>query len=67
MPFTDDPVADYARWDAEQARAQARLPRCSYCEEPIQQNTAVCIGGDEWFCDGCLKNYLRKPVKDYFE
>lgn len=67
MAFTDDPVADFARWDAQQERTLEHLPRCSYCEQPIQQNSAVCLGEDEWYCDGCLKNYLRKPVKDYFE
>ena len=67
MTYTDDPVADYARWDAKQAKEQDQLPRCNYCGEPIQQSTAVCLGDDEWFCDGCLKDYLRKPVTDYFE
>lgn len=66
MYVTDDPVADYERYDAEQERALERLPRCTCCNEPIQQDDAVCIN-DEWFCDGCLVDYFRKPIDDYIE
>lgn len=36
MPWTDDPVADYDRYDAEQTRELEKLPRCSECDHPIQ-------------------------------
>lgn len=31
-----------------------RLPVCVHCENPIQQETAVCLDGDFW-CDECLE------------
>lgn len=66
MYRTDDPVADFDCYDAEQERMLEKLPRCCCCDEPIQQEDAVCID-DNWFCDGCLADYLRKPVDDYIE
>lgn len=39
MSWTDDPVADFDRYDAEQQLDS--LPVCECCGEPIQQETAV--------------------------
>jgi formylmethanofuran dehydrogenase subunit E len=39
-----------------------RLPKCTECGEPIQQEDAVCING-EYYCDHCLKD-LRVSVGD---
>ena len=50
---SDDPVADFNRWDAEQEEKLERLPKCTECGEHIQQERAVCINGD-WYCDKCL-------------
>ena len=61
---SDDPALDYERYEAEKARALERLPLCCCCDEPIQQEDAVCIN-DEWFCDSCLADYFRKPVEDH--
>lgn len=36
MPYTDNPVADYDRYDAQQCRRLATLPLCCCCCEPIQ-------------------------------
>ena len=40
-------------------RALEELPDCGYCEEPIQQDTAVQIEGI-WYCDHCLKLFRRE-------
>ena len=61
---TENPERDFDRWDAEQAIQLEMLPECCCCNEPIQQEDAVCIN-DEWFCDSCLADYFRKPVEDY--
>lgn len=59
MWLSDDPVADFARYDAEQARRLAQLPTCERCGEPIQQERAVCIEGF-WYCDECLEKYRKE-------
>lgn len=56
----------WASHENEIERKLERLPRCCCCDEPIQQETAVCIN-DDWFCDCCLTEYFRKPVDDYIE
>lgn len=64
--FTDDPIADYDRHDAEQARQLAKLPRCSECDEPITDDYLYEIN-DELICPDCLKENYRKWVDDYIE
>lgn len=57
---TDDPIADFERWDADQNRRLAQLPECDKCEEPIQQEKAHYING-ELLCEHCLEDH-RKEV-----
>lgn len=53
MFFTDDPVADFERHDAEQQKLLEKLPVCHRCGDPIQQERAVKLEG-HWYCDACL-------------
>lgn len=62
MFYTGNPDRDFDRWEAKQERRLAELPRCSDCDNPIQQDTAVYING-EWLCDECLDSY-RRGVED---
>lgn len=64
MFFTDDPVADFARHDAEQQKELDKLPRCDYCDEPIQDDFYFLIN-DEVICESCLNRFFRKDVADY--
>ena len=64
MAWTDDPVADFERYDAEQERKLERLPTCSCCDEPIQDDYFYQIN-DENICVHCLNEYFRKDVDDY--
>lgn len=61
MPWTDDPVADFDRYDRDQARRLAQLPTCERCGDAIQQEKAVCIEGF-WYCDECLDKYRKEVV-----
>ena len=63
---SDDPVADFMRHDAEQARELKRLPVCSECGEPIQSETCYEIN-DELICEDCLNRNHRKFTDDYME
>ena len=62
MFYTDDPVADSMRYQRGQERKLNRLPKCWCCDEPIQQERAVRIGG-AWYCDDCLNDF-REDVEN---
>lgn len=64
MLYTDDPVADFNRWDAEQQKELERLPRCIDCGEPILDDHLFNINGD-LFCEECMVENFRRPVADY--
>lgn len=52
MSWTDDPIADFHRHDAEQEAKLAKLPICCCCKNPIQQEKAVC-NDDKYYCEEC--------------
>lgn len=60
--YTDDPVADFLRHDAEQSKLLESLPECDECGHPIQQEMAVCIHG-AYYCDNCLEE-MRVSIGD---
>ena len=61
--ITDDPIADFNAWDAEQADWLAKLPVCADCDEPIQDETAFYINGD-WICNDCIDSYKRDVLPE---
>ena len=61
MLYSDDPIADFDRHDAEQNKQLARLPVCAYCDEPIQDEFCYEING-EYYCEDCLDMHFRKAV-----
>ena len=63
---TDDPIADFMAYDAEQERLMDRLPKCDYCGEPITDDHLFDINGDV-ICESCLNENFRKRVEDYVE
>lgn len=58
---SDDPNADFDRWDADRERRLAELPECDYCGDPIQDDFYYEINGDI-ICRGCLDRNFRKEV-----
>lgn len=64
--YSDDPLADFMRRDAEQAKELKRLPVCVECNEPIQDEYCFEING-ELVCKQCLKDNHRKHTDDYIE
>lgn len=63
---TDDPVADFGRYDDEQQRQLEKLPKCAYCNEPIQDDKCYLIN-DELICPECLEREHEKRTDDYVE
>lgn len=62
---TDDPVADFARLDAEEAAYEARLPHCDNCGEAIYE-TYFDING-EILCEDCLRKNYEYDAHTYAE
>ena len=63
---TDDPHKDFDRWDAEQTAKLEKLPKCSHCDEHIQDDYLYEIN-DELICEECINQNFRKNVEDYIE
>lgn len=63
---TDDPHADFDRWDADEQKALKKLPKCEYCGETIMDDHLYDFNGDI-MCETCLKEHFRKPVENYME
>lgn len=66
MSYTDNPVADFYRWDSAQQAKLDKLPKCAECGEPIQDEECFEING-ELICPECLKSNHRKWTEDYIE
>lgn len=65
MYRTDDPLVDFDRWDAEQARREADLPRCDYCDDPIQDDYYRI--NDEVICRDCLDSHFLQRLEEWPE
>lgn len=63
---TDDPIADFNRWDAEQQAKLEKLPVCADCGEHIQADHYYLIN-DAPICPDCLDSYYRVETEDYFD
>ena len=66
MQITDNPLADFASWDAEQTAQLERLPVCADCGEPMQDDHYYLIN-DEVICPDCLESGYRKDIDEYIE
>jgi len=66
MSFTNDPVADFERYDAAQEKKLERLPVCECCGEPIQQEKAVYYNS-QWICEGCEFDFWHDIREDFLE
>lgn len=59
MCWTDDPIADYDRWECEQQAKLDKLPHCDDCGQAIQDDHFYLIN-DMNICPECLNmNYLK--------
>lgn len=65
---SDDPGRDFDRWDAEQARREARLPKCENkrCQKRIDDELYFEIDG-EILCLECVKEKYGHSTDDYAE
>ena len=63
MPYTDDPVEDFARHDAEQYRRLRERPVCADCDEPVQGHYYDI--NDEVICPDCMEGNYRRESEDF--
>lgn len=61
--YSDDPVADFDRYDEEQNKWLERRPVCADCCEHIQDETAYYING-EWICKDCMSSYEQEVLPE---
>ena len=61
MAYTNDPIADFESWDAEQQKQLEKLPRCADCGEYIQEDYCYEID-DKPICQDCLDSGYRKDT-----
>lgn len=66
MIYTDDPIADFDRYDMEQTRAEARLPLCEKCGKRIQDDEYFEIDS-EILCRKCMEDKYMKYTNDFIE
>lgn len=66
MSYTDDPLADFARYDAEQEEQLEKMPVCECCGEPIQQEMAIYYN-DQWCCGECESDFWQNIREDFLE
>ena len=66
MFITDDPLADFDRYEAEQQRRLERYPKCDYCDSHITDEFYYDLDGDI-VCEDCLDRHFKKAVEDYVE
>ena len=54
---------DIENFHRAEDKALERLPRCSECDKPIQDDYCYEING-ELICEGCLRDNHRKRIED---
>lgn len=59
MPYIPDNLDMFNLWDFKQNKRLSELPKCDYCDEPIQHDHYYLIN-DEFICPDCLDSYFRK-------
>lgn len=63
--WTDDPVADFHRYDAAQERKLQRYPKCAHCDEHITDRYYDIEG--VIICKDCLDSDFGHDVDDYID
>lgn len=66
MCYSDDPIADFLKWDEEQERRLERYPRCIECGNRITDDCCYLINGD-YICEDCMNGNYRVFVDDIID
>ncbi len=66
MYYTDEPIADFNRYDSEKEAELEKLPTCYECGEKIQDEYCYEVN-EELICPDCMERNHRKWVEDCYE
>ena len=66
MFYTDDPVSDFERHDAQQEKWLQSRPVCEVCGDHIQDEHLYDIDGD-LVCEECLAEYMKEHYRQSTE
>jgi hypothetical protein len=58
MYFTDNPIADFLRYDSEQTEELEKYPECCICGDHITDDCYYDIDG-EIYCERCMNHEFR--------
>ena len=61
---SDDPHADFDRWDAEQCKQEEQLPTCCECGCTIYEDL-IYEYNDEPICDDCMLSNHCKSIENF--
>ena len=61
---TDDPLRDFARYDAMMADREAKLPQCEDCGNPINDDIYFNVEG-EFLCEKCMHERYARNTEDW--
>lgn len=61
--YSNDPQFDLDRYEMAQEKERQKLPRCSICDEPIEEEDFYLIN-DEYICECCIENF-KVRTEDY--
>ena len=63
MFYSDDPVADFDRYDAAMAQKEAKLPQCEECGQYVHDDTCFEIN-NKIYCEKCMRNDFSRNTED---
>lgn len=66
MFYTNDPIADFDRYDWELNKTLVSHPVCADCGEAVQDDHYYLIN-DVVICPDCMESGYRKDVDDYID
>ena len=61
--YSDDPIADFERYDRAQQEMEDKLPHCECCGEAIYEH--VWEIDDEILCEDCARGKYVRNAEDY--
>lgn len=64
--YSDDPIADFDRWDRDQQELLDKLPKCYACDEPIQDDVCYCFNGHK-YCLDCKDAAADNILPEFLE
>lgn len=66
MYYSNDPVKDAERYEADRERELEKYPECCHCGVHIQDDYCYLIDGN-FYCSDCLEKHYKKDVESFID